>query len=203
MATSTKAVKNEKTATVVEPIAQFAVINPGEAKKIGKYTIENRGNMPVKVSQGAKDGFRYSVNDYPITQIMRWAGANGWKFDGTRAVLCLMGLGECVNDNTVTCQLSSGRRSAEWKSNQTGEPHHGFAPELDAETIAALKKMAIATAEVAAKGKEMRRAGTIELQQGKKKVQVPFDWRLGFATQFAVSESGSLSAKKKPSKKAK
>lgn len=205
MATATKAPATNKapaTATVVVTSSN-KLVNPGEQATVGKFTVQNRGTLPVQISEGSKGGYRFCIDSVPVTQVMRHCGGAGWKFDEMRAVLSLLGLGEAVNDNTVCCQLSSGRRSAEGVSN----PHHGAIPVLGKTLTAEMELMRTATAEVSAKGRELRRSGTVvaETGKGKNKVEVTFNWRNTLATNFVHSESGSIKrkAKKADKKKAK
>lgn len=196
----------KNTATVAE-VATIATVEPGNQATVGSYTIANRGTLPVTVSTGGKNGYRFKINGITVTGVMRWCGFNGWGWDDMRCVLSLLGLGEAVNDNTVGCQISSGRQSA---VNKGKASHHGVVPsddEMGKETIAELKAMKAATAEVAAKGRELRRAGTEVAKmvtgtgKARKVEPVAFNWRSGFATQFVASEAGTVKRKSTPRKK--
>lgn len=199
MATATKAVSS-KTQSQDEGSRELPPIMPGQTSTVGEHTIVNRGNLPIVVTVGAKGSYRYRVHGENLTGVMRWCGCDGWKWDEMRAVLCLMGLGTAVADNTVGAQISSGTLVR-----NKGKSNHGPIPELSKEMIASLRAMKAHTADAAEKGRALRKSGA-KLQgvndKGKKTKEVLFAWNSPVVSQFIMSESGSMKRKvsKKPTK---
>lgn len=73
------------------------------SKAIPFSPVENLAKIPVE-----KNGTKYKVFGLPVTNIIRWMGADAWTEEDARTVLDLLGLQD-VKRNTIVAQLRDGR----------------------------------------------------------------------------------------------
>lgn len=112
---------NTATATVQAPTAQQATTGAA---------------VQVTTSAGKKGGKRFSVNlcgeEFPVTSVLRWFGANANTFAEAQTALAALGMAE-VQPTTIRAQLYSGRKG--------NAGPHGKVPVLRPEQEAILKAL--------------------------------------------------------------